>query len=50
MKKKVHVQKFESNRLYKFDRAMKQAAERAKDHPKPVSMTTKVPEFTGQAK
>lgn len=31
---------------YKLDRAMQEAAKRAASHPKPVAMTSNVPDFT----
>jgi hypothetical protein len=37
--------KFTTERLYKYDRAMIEAARRSAHHPKPISMTTKVRDF-----
>jgi len=46
MKKKKPEARFVPNREYKFDRAMQQAAERARAFaPVPISMVSNVPEF-----
>lgn len=37
--------KLVTNRPYKHDRAMQEAARRSADHPKPISMSTRVRDF-----
>lgn len=46
MKKKPKPQTIYAQREYKYDKAMQEAVRRSAWHPKPVSMTTKVGEFT----
>lgn len=43
-KKTVQQDKFETKREYKFDRAMQEAAKRSASHPRPISMTSNIPE------
>ena len=44
-KKTVREERYESNREYKFDTAMKQAAERARAcHPKLIGIASNVPD------
>ena len=44
-KKTVREERYQSNREYTFDTAMKQAAERARAcHPKLIGMTSNVPD------
>lgn len=43
-KKTVKQDKFETNREYKHDRAMQEAARRAASHPRMIGMTSNVPE------
>jgi len=45
MKSKTPEQKFTVDRPYKHSQAMLEAIKRIGNHPKPVSMSTNVPEF-----
>lgn len=50
-RKKPQDQKILQRREYKFDRAMQEAAQKARSfHPKPISMTSNINEFVRLAK
>jgi hypothetical protein len=46
--KKLPEPKYTTGREYKHDRAMIEAAKRSKDHPRPISMVSKVKAFENE--